>query len=60
VKNKVVAEFDLVKEQPVLATCPSALCLREEGREAGQPFIATAGEVLSREGVGQLHQAIRP
>src|SRR6516165_7514916 len=42
-KDQVVAQFDLRKEQPVLATCLMALCLGEERGETGQPFTATAG-----------------
>jgi hypothetical protein len=38
-KDQVVAQFDLRKEQPMLATCLLALCLREERREALRPRL---------------------
>ena len=42
IKDQVVAQFHLRKEQAVLATRLIALCVREEWCEAGQPFTAAA------------------
>jgi hypothetical protein len=59
IKDQVVAEFDLRKEQPVLTAALPALSVAEEWREAGQPFLAAARQIFRGQGIGQFLKAAR-
>jgi hypothetical protein len=57
-EDKIVAVFDLSKEQPMLTAGRAALFLGEEGGKGSEPFLGASQQITAGKGVGQLLQAL--
>jgi hypothetical protein len=51
-KDEVVAEFGLRKEQPVLTACLAPFSFREERGKRGQPFLTASQQVTRCQRIG--------
>ena len=58
-EDRVIAEFDLGKEQALLAARLLAFPFGEERGAGGQPLLTTAQQVARRRGIGQFLQSGR-
>src|SRR5215472_1361206 len=58
-EDEIIAVLHLRKKQPVLDAGVLSLLDREKGREAGQPLLGTADQIVSLEGIGEFLKCFR-